>query len=181
VSVLRFFTEGIKSQRFKKYAHRRHHIGSLTHSLMELSPPWNLPIVQLLKNFPAFYGTRRFIAVFTRALHWYLSRARSSQSIPSHAISLRSIHPPTSWSSQWSPTFRLSHQYPTCIPPLPPSCYMPFPSHPPWLVHSNYTWRRAQVTRLLIMQFSSTSCHFISLWSNVNINFKFLSCTDVLK
>jgi hypothetical protein len=29
-----------------------------------------LPIVQILKNFPAFYGTRRFIVVFTRALHW---------------------------------------------------------------------------------------------------------------
>jgi hypothetical protein len=26
-----------------------------------------LPIVQLLKNFPAFYGTWRFITVFTRA------------------------------------------------------------------------------------------------------------------
>jgi hypothetical protein len=46
-----------------------------------------LPIVQLLKNFPAFYGTRRF----TRALHWSLFRARSIQSIPSHPISLRSI------------------------------------------------------------------------------------------
>jgi hypothetical protein len=32
------------------------------------------PIVQLLKSFPAFYGTRRFITVFTRALHWSLSR-----------------------------------------------------------------------------------------------------------
>jgi hypothetical protein len=32
-----------------------------------------LPIVQLLKNFPAFYGTRKFITVFTRALHWSLS------------------------------------------------------------------------------------------------------------
>jgi hypothetical protein len=30
------------------------------------------PIVQLLKNFPAFYGNRRFITVFTRALHWSL-------------------------------------------------------------------------------------------------------------
>jgi hypothetical protein len=27
------------------------------------------PIVQLLKNFPAFYGTRRFITVFNIALH----------------------------------------------------------------------------------------------------------------
>jgi hypothetical protein len=35
--------------------------------------PEKLPIVQPLKNFPAFYGTRRFITVFTRALHWSLS------------------------------------------------------------------------------------------------------------
>jgi hypothetical protein len=31
------------------------------------------PIVQVLKKFPAFYGTRRFITVFIRALHWSLS------------------------------------------------------------------------------------------------------------
>jgi hypothetical protein len=41
---------------------------SLTHSwswtLLE-----KLTIVQLPKNFPAFYGTRRFIAVFTRTFH----------------------------------------------------------------------------------------------------------------
>jgi hypothetical protein len=48
-------------------------------------------IVQSLKNFPAFYGTRRFITVFTIALHWSLSLARSSESILSHPISLRSI------------------------------------------------------------------------------------------
>jgi hypothetical protein len=46
------------------------------------------PIVQSLKNFPAFYGTRRFNIVFTRALHWSLSWAISIQSIPSY---LRSI------------------------------------------------------------------------------------------
>jgi hypothetical protein len=51
--------------------------------------PEKLPIVQPLRNFPAFYGTRRFITVFTRALHWSLSWARSIQSIPSHPISLR--------------------------------------------------------------------------------------------
>jgi hypothetical protein len=31
------------------------------------------PNVQLLKNFPVFYGTRRFITALTRALHWSLS------------------------------------------------------------------------------------------------------------
>jgi hypothetical protein len=45
---------------------------SLTHSwswaLLE-----KLPIVQLLKKFPAFYRNRRFITVFTRAAHWSLS------------------------------------------------------------------------------------------------------------
>jgi hypothetical protein len=51
------------------------------------------PHVQKLKNFPAFYGNRRFITVFTRALHWSLSWARSIQSIPYHTIPfyLRSI------------------------------------------------------------------------------------------
>jgi hypothetical protein len=37
------------------------------------------PIVQLLNNYPAFYGTRRFITVFTRAIHWSLSWAKSFQ------------------------------------------------------------------------------------------------------
>jgi hypothetical protein len=37
---------------------------------MELSPSEKLPSVQLLKNFPAFYGTRRFITVFIRVLHF---------------------------------------------------------------------------------------------------------------
>jgi hypothetical protein len=50
-----------------------------------------LPIVQLLKNFPAFYGIRRFITAFTKVLHWSLSWARSIPSILSHCISLRSI------------------------------------------------------------------------------------------
>jgi hypothetical protein len=41
---------------------------------------------------------------------------------------------------------------PICIPLSPHSCYMPYPSHPPWFDHSNYTWRRVQVMKLLIMQ-----------------------------
>jgi hypothetical protein len=63
----------------------------------ELTHSWNwvllekLPIVQLLKNFPAFNGTRRFITVFTRVLQRSLSRARSIQSIPSHPVPLRFI------------------------------------------------------------------------------------------
>jgi hypothetical protein len=40
---------------------------------MELEALEKLPVVQLLKNFPAIYGTRTFITVFTRDLHWSLS------------------------------------------------------------------------------------------------------------
>jgi hypothetical protein len=50
-----------------------------------------LPTVQLLKNFPAFYGILRFITVFTRALHWSLSWTSLIQSIPLHPVSLRPI------------------------------------------------------------------------------------------
>jgi hypothetical protein len=63
----------------------------------------------------------------------------------------------------------------------PNSCYMPSPPRPPWFDHFNYTWRR--VMKLLIVQFSSTSCYFgpsvlcstvfsISLCSSLNIRDK---------
>jgi hypothetical protein len=42
---------------------------------------------------------------------------------------------------------------------------MPWPSHPPLLDHSNYTWWTIQVMKLLVMQFSPASYHFIPLWS----------------
>jgi hypothetical protein len=38
-----------------------------------------------------FYGTRRFITTFTRALHWSLSYARSIQLIPPHHMTVRSV------------------------------------------------------------------------------------------
>jgi hypothetical protein len=59
--------------------------------------PWSkvllekLLVTQLLKWSAAFYGTRRFITLFTTALHWFLSWVRWIQSKNSHHISLRSI------------------------------------------------------------------------------------------
>jgi hypothetical protein len=47
----------------------------------------------------------------------------------------------------------------------PHLCYMPYPSHPPWLNHSNYVWWGVQVMKLLIVQFSLISRHLISLRS----------------
>jgi hypothetical protein len=118
--------------------------------------------MQLLKNFPKFYGTRRFIAVLTRALRWSLSWTKSIQSItpyPIHFIiipHLRLSLPcglfPSGFPTKILYAFSFHH-----------ACYMPYPSYPPWLHHSNYTWRRAQVMKLLVMQFFPTSRHFISL------------------
>jgi hypothetical protein len=46
--------------------------------LLKILIPWStvlekLTVTQLLKKFTAFYGTRRFITVFTRSRHWSLS------------------------------------------------------------------------------------------------------------
>ena len=46
---------------------------------------------QLVKKFPTFYGTRRFITAFTNARHLSLFWASSIQSIPPHPTSWRSI------------------------------------------------------------------------------------------
>jgi len=45
----------------------------------------------LVKKFPAFYETRRFITAFTSARHLFISCSRSIQSMPPHATSRRSI------------------------------------------------------------------------------------------
>ena len=59
--------------------------------------PWSRVLLeklagyQIVSQFPAFYGTRRFITAFTSTCHLSLSWARSIQSIPPHPTSWRSI------------------------------------------------------------------------------------------
>jgi hypothetical protein len=50
---------------------------------MEKSPSWETNGSQLVKKFPEFYETWRFITTFTRAHHLSLSSARSIQPMPS--------------------------------------------------------------------------------------------------
>ena len=65
----------------------------LTYLLTYLLTPWStvllekLNVSQLLKEFPAFYGTRNFITAFKSTGHLSLSRAISVQSM---------LHNPTS-------------------------------------------------------------------------------------
>jgi hypothetical protein len=66
-------------------------VGRYLTNFMELSPSYEAANYAATQNFPAFYGTGKFITVFTRALHQSLSWARSIQPIPSHPISLKYI------------------------------------------------------------------------------------------
>jgi hypothetical protein len=56
---------------------------------MELSLSWEAASPSATQEFPNVYGTRRFITVFTRAHHCYLSSVRSIQSTPPHPNSQR--------------------------------------------------------------------------------------------
>jgi hypothetical protein len=69
---------------------------------------------------------------------------------------------------QWSLSLYPSHQNPICIPLLPHTCYTPCTSQIPRLDNSDYIWRRVQVTKLLVMQSSPTSYHFIPHQSKYN-------------
>jgi hypothetical protein len=84
--------------------------------------------------------------------------------------------------------FFLGVSFLLAFPPTPPmllilfhSCYMLCPFYPPWLDHSNYTWRRVQVMKPVIMQFSPTSCHFIRLGSNIFISTLFSNTLSLCK
>jgi hypothetical protein len=70
--------------------------GASAYVLLCLLTAWSivlekLTVSQLVKIFPAFYGTRRFSTAFTNARHLYLSWASSIQPMPPHPTSWRSI------------------------------------------------------------------------------------------
>ena len=66
-------------------------------NLLNLLTPWcrvlleKLTGLQLVKKFPAFYGTRRFITALTSVRHLPLSWASPIQSIYPHPTSWRSV------------------------------------------------------------------------------------------
>jgi hypothetical protein len=126
---------------------------------MALSLLGKPPVARLLKT---FYRIRRFITVFTRALHWSLSSARSIRPNSLRSILIFSFHirlglPSGLFSLAFPPKSYINSS-------SPHACYMSRPSHPPWSDLSYYTWRKTQLMKLII-QFSSASYYFILLRS----------------
>ena len=110
--------------------------GSVRHRY--LLTPWcrvlleKLTGLQLVKKFPAFHGTRRFITALTSVRHLSLSWASPIHSIPtSHRLEIHPniIRPSTPRSPQWSPSLRFPHQDPIHPPLLTHTRHMPSPSH----------------------------------------------------
>ena len=122
----------------------RPNLEQTTISNVDLLTPWcrvlleKLTGLQLVKKFPAFHGTRRFITALTSVRQLSLSWASPIQSIYLHPTSWRSIlilsthqrlglpvvsFPPVSPPRPYTPTL-LTH-----------TCHMPSPSHSSWFHH----------------------------------------------
>jgi Na+/alanine symporter len=85
---------------------------------------FRMPFPTTFKNFPTVYGSQKFITVFTTALHWYQSSARSIQYIPHQPIL---ILPPIYVLVYLAISFWFPNQNATWIPILP--IRAPRPAH----------------------------------------------------
>ena len=111
----------------------------LTYLLTYLLTPWcrvlleKLTGLQLVKKFPTFHGTRRFITALNKRPPpvFILGQPNPAHIPTSHLleIHLNIIHPSTPRSPQWSLSLRFPHQDPINPPLLAHTRHMPSPSH----------------------------------------------------
>ena len=97
---------------------------------MEQSPSWEANRLSV-KKFPEFYGTPRFITTFTSDRHLSLSWASSTQSIPPHPTSWRSLLILSSHLYLGFPSGLFPSGFPTktLYTPLPSSIHATCPAH----------------------------------------------------
>ena len=134
----------------RHHPHRTHDlpIGSQDH-LTYLLTPWcrvlqKLTALQLVKKFPPFHGTRRFIIALTSVPHLSLSWASPIQSTYPHPTSWRSVLILSPHLRLLLPSGLLPSGFPTktlYTPLLTHTCHMPSPSHSSWFYHPhNIGW-----------------------------------------
>ena len=137
--------------------------------LTYLLTPWSrvllgkLTGLQLVKKFPAFYWTRRFITILTSSRHLSLSWASSIQTTHPHPTFRRSILILSFRLPLGLPSGLVPHQNPVPTSPLSHTRYMPRPSHSSWFYHPHYIGWGVQIIQLLIMYFSPFPCYLVHL------------------
>ena len=107
--------------------------------------------MQLVKKFPAFHGTRRFITALTSLRHLSLSCAGPIQSIYPHPTSWRSVLILSTHLCLGLPSglsLRFPHRDPIHPPLLTHTCHMPSPSHSSRFCHPQNVYRHEVETRL---------------------------------
>jgi len=116
--------------------------------------PEKLAHPQLVKKFPAFHETLKFITTFTKVCHLSLSWASSIQFIPPHPTSWRSISILSSYLHLVIPSVLFPSGFPlspVCTFLLPQMwCYLPHPSQS-WFDQLNNIWWEVQVIDVLVM------------------------------
>ena len=137
------------------------HTYLLNYILTYLPTPWRRVLLekltgfQLVKKFPEFYGTRRFITAITNARHLSLAWASSIESTHPHPTSWRSILILSSHlclglpSGLYPPGFPIKTLYTPLLSPH--TRYMPRPSHSFRFYHPNNIGRGVQIIKLLNM------------------------------
>jgi hypothetical protein len=130
---------------------------------MELSPSLQAATRSPAKEFPNIsWNPKVYYRVYKSFPHVPIL-SQIIQSIPHHSIFLRSIlilstHLCLGLLGGLLPSgYRINILYAFLFLSIPAI----FPTHLIPHGHSNYTWRRVQVMKLLTMQFSPLSCHFI--------------------
>jgi hypothetical protein len=81
-------------------------------------------------------------------------------------------------SSEWSVPFTFFKQNIIAIPHLSHPCHMSYISHHSWFDHPNIIWWNMQVRKLLIMNSSPASCHFLPLRSKFSPDHPVLNHTQ---
>jgi hypothetical protein len=111
-----------------------------------------------------------------RSQELYQSWARPIQSTTSNPISVRSIVTLSTHLCLGLPSGLFPSGFPinNLYALFPHSLYMPRQSHPSRIDLSNYTWRRVQIAKLLVMQLSLSSHHFISFRCNYSTQYPLL-------
>ena len=149
---------------------------SLRYLLTYLLTPWSrvllekLASLQLVKKFPAFYGTRRFLTAFTSARHLSLSWASPIQSSYPNPTSWRSILLLSSHLRLGLPSGLFPSGFPTSTlyTPLPSPIRGTCPAH---LILLDFITRT--IYRSRILYFNS------SLFINCNQLCRYIFCSTV--